>query len=141
MHREHLQQLRRLAMTPTSNSRELLARVRAMDELARGDGRIPVEQFTEVLIEAMENRSGTWEGSRAASKAARLLTFIEECQAGDGMEWPSDTPDAFAGPDYWPGPDDEFAALDTQDLQGERDAWRVAVQGPPPWKPDEVLAE
>jgi hypothetical protein len=108
-----------------------------MDELARTDGRVPTEEFEVVLIHAMSNPYGNWEGSRAASMAAQLLSYISSC-LDDGLDWPSDAPDAIAGPDYWPGPS-EFSDLDQGDTEGLRDEWRARLQGPPPWKPGQDL--
>jgi hypothetical protein len=91
-------------------------------------------------------------GSKLAARQSALRTALRsverERQAAERTEldrqrqvradlgeWPSPSAagDELAGPDYWPGPDDPFAALDAGDTRALRDGWRKAVDGDPPW--------
>ena len=142
MHEARLKQLRKLSFQKVSSGSELLAKIRAMDSLTREDGRIPVDQFTEILTWACENPYGSWEGSRAASMAGQLLDFIQRTLADNDLEYPSEHPEDLAPVGYWPydgsQPDLEaFEAADSAvDTMGDRDRWRENLFGPSPWRRD-----
>jgi hypothetical protein len=145
MNELRLRMLRRQALGPMpSTSSAVMAKVRAMDTLAREDGRIPIDLYREQLAEAMDNRFDDYQGTRISSMAGRLMDYLDECAAGDGLEWPSKTPDEPVSVGYWPyGPNGDpdlagFEPLDMTDTFGSRDRWRRAVCGDPPWKPGQV---
>jgi hypothetical protein len=61
MNETRLLMLRRLALAPMPHSSsQLTQKLRAMDQLAKLDGRIPVDLYREHLTEAMENEMGNY---------------------------------------------------------------------------------
>jgi hypothetical protein len=148
MHPAHLAQLRRVAFGECTNGREVLARVRALDQLVKQDGRVRVEEVSAFLIWSLSNPYNSWEGSRAATMGGELLSYIKECTDGNGREFPSETPDALVTEgSYWPyrraidiGYADlwDFEQTDLCDSHKDRDRWRTSVEGPPGergWRP------
>jgi hypothetical protein len=69
--------LQRLAVQEPNTSSQLSVKVRAMDDLARDDGPIPVEYFRQNLIWAVGDPFGDYLGQRTASLASRLLDYID----------------------------------------------------------------
>jgi hypothetical protein len=127
-----LKLLQRRSLMVARTSAELMEKVQAIAEFERANVPVPLERIRQELLSVVDNDFGTWQASRAASMASRLLEIID----GDDPDvWPSETPLELAGPNYWPGPEDPFADLDLGvDTQGARDQWRTRVQGPPPWR-------
>jgi hypothetical protein len=121
---------RQSLLEPRSAS-QALVKLAAMDQLARAGAPIPLDRFRADLLALLEHPFDTWEGSRVLSRARRLLNFIDE---GPELDFESEQPDEIASPLYWPGPKDEFAALDVHDTEGSRDEWRARLEGPAPWK-------
>jgi type II secretory pathway pseudopilin PulG len=72
---------------------------------------------------------------RERQAAERAEADLQRQVRADLGEWPSPAADGdeLAGPDYWPGPDDPFAALDAGDTRAVRDRWRKELEGEPPW--------
>jgi hypothetical protein len=144
MNETRLKVLRRLALSPLpQTSSQLCQKLRAMDQLAKLDGRIPVVIYREHLELAMENNFGSYEGARASSMAGQLMDWMDQCEAEAREEWPSKTPDEPVTVGYWPydGSNPDLAGweeLDMDDTFGGRDRHRRKLVGDPPWRPGEV---
>lgn len=131
MNENRVNLLGRRALSIPLTSADLMMKVQAMDDLIQADVPIPLDDFRQHLEAVLANDFGTYQSARAASMAARLLEIMD----GDPEAvFPSETPDALAPDDYWPGPSDPFSDLCTHDTQGLRDEWRESVEGPPPWR-------
>jgi hypothetical protein len=135
----------RRALARATTSAALMAKARAIETMLRDNIPGDLERIRRELKLIVDTPIVTYQAGQAAAKAAKVLGVID---GQPDEEWPSQTPDAPAGPDYWPGRDDPFSDLDTTVCigwgpdgailkpvtQGDRDQWRIRVQGPPPWR-------
>lgn len=111
-----------------------------------GDGAPEMDAKTLAGLERLA-RSTPRSGREAVAKlgAIRTLERLARSRRVAGVsewQWPSETPDAPAGPDFWPyccSPahhnQEAMRELDAGcSTHGDRDRWRRALEGAPPWR-------
>lgn len=128
---------------PADTSDTLLLRAQAVQGLVTSQVRVAHERITQGLeeIRALEWVIAAIQSTQASVKAKLLRTYL----AGPRDVWPHPDPDSRAGEGEWPYDDvgkaiypglQDLEPLDLAspvDTRERRDAWRVRVEGPPPW--------